>query len=183
MFIPDDNSCWPHCFSSITFPLTSLMFAIPESNGFTLFGGRDIVWTGNKTDGGRFVVVVPNGVKTRDDWGLKWFIVMNTLLRGKKPFKKHYRLVVKWLGSSSSSIGQQTPGMNKRLKQSESRNPDKFNNKLGQTLKSSQRPAVPNGVTQRFSPSLPSTSSICARNEQKNESIFAYNCKCVCKAC
>lgn len=73
--------------------------------------------------------------------------------------------------------------MNKRLKQSESRNPDKFNNKLGQTLKSSQRPAVPNGVTQRFSPSLPSTSSICARNEQKNESIFAYNCKCVCKAC
>lgn len=57
--------------------------------------------------------------------------------------------------------------MNKRLKQSESRNPDKFNNKLGQTLKSSQRPAVPNGVTQRFSPSLPSTSSICARNEQK----------------
>lgn len=41
-----------------------------ESNGFTGLGGRDIVCTGNKIDGGRCVVVVVNGDKTNDDVGL-----------------------------------------------------------------------------------------------------------------
>lgn len=63
---------------------------------------------------------------------------------------------------SSSSIGQHTPGMNKRLKQSESRRPERLSSKLGQTLRSSHLPGVPNGVIQRFSPSFPSISSILA---------------------
>lgn len=52
--------------------------------------------------------------------------------------------------------------MNKRLKHSESRKPERLSSKLGQTLKSSHRPGVPNGVMQRFSPSFPSISSIFA---------------------
>lgn len=34
------------------------------SNGVTWLGGRDIVWTGNKTAGGGRFVVVANGVRT-----------------------------------------------------------------------------------------------------------------------
>lgn len=62
-------------------------------------------------------------------------------------------------------MGQQTPGMKSRLKHSESLKPDKFNNKPGQTLRSSHRPDVPEGVMQRFSPSLPSMSSKFAREQ------------------
>lgn len=58
-----------------------------------------------------------------------------------------------------SCVGQHTPGMNSRLKQSESRRSPKFNKSSGQTLKSSHRPGRPCGVVHRFSPSLPSTSS------------------------
>lgn len=58
-----------------------------------------------------------------------------------------------------SPVGQQTPGINNRLKHNESRKSPKFNSSSGQTLKSSQRPGRPCGVIHRFSPSLPSTSS------------------------
>lgn len=47
------------------------MFATPDSNGLTRLGGRDIVCTGSKTDGGRFVVVVTKGESTKDDCGLR----------------------------------------------------------------------------------------------------------------
>lgn len=60
----------------------------------------------------------------------------------------------------SIPVGQQTPGINKRLKHSESLKFPKSNNNDGQTLRSSQRPDRPLGVMQRFSPSLPSKSSI-----------------------
>lgn len=163
---PDEISCWPHWLSSTKLPFTSLRPEIADSNGFSWFGGRDIVCTGNNTDGGRFVVVVVvNGDRTNDVNGLK------TLLSKCNVKEKHwiesvfvndYRFVVKGLDVSSSSMGQHTPGMNKRLKQSESRKPERLSNKLGQTLKSSHRPDVPNGVVQRFSPSFPSTSSIYA---------------------
>lgn len=43
---------------------------VEGSNGFTWLGGRDIVCTGNKIDGGRCVVVVANGDRTSDDTGL-----------------------------------------------------------------------------------------------------------------
>lgn len=68
--VPDDTSCWPHWVSSTTFPVTSFILPMPESSGLTGLGGRDIVWTGNKTEGGRFVVVV-KAVKCKVDCGLE----------------------------------------------------------------------------------------------------------------
>lgn len=120
-----------------------------------------MVCTGSKTDGGRFVVVVPNGVNTKDDCGLETIeLMLDNRIFDFFEFGMAYRFVVKCPDSSSSSIGQQTPGMNKRLKHNESRSPDRLSSSPGQTLKSSHRPGVPNGVIQRFSPSFPSISLI-----------------------
>lgn len=153
---PEDCSCCPHWLSSTKFPFNSLMPLMPI-NGF---GGRDIVGTGTRSDG-RFVVVgmVGSGVSTS----------------GGRCVKNVGRWVVKCV-VTSLSIGQQTPGMNRRLKHRESRRPAKSSNSPGQTLKSSHLPAWPFGVMQRFSPSLPSISSIWAAKHKTN--IFQKSTWC-----
>lgn len=88
-----------------------------------------------------------------------------------KILKSNYLCCVKYVGrwvvnagTVSDSKGQQTPGMKRRLKHSESRKLDRSNSRLGHTLRSSQRPAEPLGVMHRFSPSFPSRSSSLAEN-------------------
>lgn len=150
---PDDTSCWPHSFESMTLPLSSSIALIEAPP--TGLGGREMVCTGTKTAGRRVVVGVGTGVRTRFDG------------RVGRCVKNAGRCVV-YDGTESTSSGQQTPGMNSRLKQSESRKLERSSKRLGHTLRSSHRPAVPLGVMHRFSPSLPSRSSIFAEKSNSN---------------
>lgn len=182
---PDEYSCWPHSLESTKLPLrSSIPVASTTDSGF---GGREMVWTGTRT-AGRRVVVVGNGVRTRF-WcggrGLQIIILFEityfneNLLLGfaYRSVKNDGLWVVKygrWVvrsGMLSWSIGQHTPGMNNRLKHNESRRPERSSSRLGHTLRSSQWPGRPFGVTHRFSPSFPSTSSILAANKDKWKNI------------
>ena len=56
------------------FPFNSIAFSIPGVKAFAGVG-LDMVCTGNKKDGGRFVVVVPRDVNTGlfgGAWGLEF---------------------------------------------------------------------------------------------------------------
>lgn len=95
----------------------------------------------------------------------------NCVSLASRILKSNYLCCVKYVGrwvvyagTVSESNGQQTPGIKRRLKHSESRKLDKSSSRLGHTLRSSQRPAEPLGVMHRFSPSFPSRSSSLAEN-------------------
>lgn len=143
---PVVNSCWPQYSGSTMFVRLPSM----PLSGDSIIGGRGL---GVLCSTGRW------GTSTKDCW-VVWIV---GLVVGRNVSFTGF-CVVKMV---DCSIGQQTPGTNKLLKQSDSRRLPKSKRRAGQLLRSSHLPLLPSGVLQRFSPSLPLASFISAKNKRE----------------
>lgn len=135
--LPDEYSCWPQSLESTKFPKgsTGLIEEIEIGVGVTVL---EIVKTGTKG----FWVVEETGFKKR----------LGRVVVGRVVSFNGRCVVV--TAVELSEMGQQTPGTNKLLKQSDSLKCVKSSSKPGQLLRSSHFPGRPSGVLHLFSPSL-----------------------------